>query len=282
MIGGSTSARLLRVFVPLVIGIVLIENIALVSLSSRFNIRDAVLLSASLVLFTLVIAFVVSQVSRGLGRALDTAEQELVRKNEELGAMNEELTAIDEELRQTNDNLLLRERQLVQKNDELNELNEELTATQEELRQNIEELIRAEKELRESETRHRRFYESGLVGVIYWNMDGVITGANDKFLAMSGYTRDDLAAGRIDWMAMTPPEYRYLDEDSARELKASGVNARPFEKEYIRRDGTRVPIIIAGAMLTRHASTGLHSYSTSLNGSWPRRKSGRVRSGTGW
>jgi PAS domain S-box-containing protein len=138
---------------------------------------------------------------------------------------------------------------LVQKNDELNELNEELTATQEELHQNIEELTRAEKELRESETRHRRFYESGLVGVIYWDMDGVITDANDKFLAITGYTREDLAAGRIDWIAMTPPEYRYLDEDSARELKASGVNARPFEKEYIRRDGTRVPIIIAGAML---------------------------------
>jgi two-component sensor histidine kinase len=164
MTGGSTSARLLRVFVPLVIGIILLENIAFVSLPSWFNIHDAVLLSASLVLFTLATALVISRVSRGMGLALDKAEQELVRKNEELGAMNEELTVIDEELRQTNDNLLLHERQLVQNNDELNELNEELTSTQEELHQNIDELSRrehdlgkalAEKEVLLSEIHHR-------------------------------------------------------------------------------------------------------------------------------
>ena len=69
-------------------------------------------------------------------------------------------------------------------------------------------------------------------------MDSVITDANDKFLEMTGYTRQDLLAGRIDWVNMTPPEYRHLDEDSVRELKATGVNKKPFEKEYIRKDGT--------------------------------------------
>ena len=80
-------------------------------------------------------------------------------------------------------------------------------------------------------------------------MDGIITDANDKFLEMVGYTHEDLVAGRIDWVNITPPEYRYLDEHSVIELKATGVNQKPFEKEYIRKDGTRIPVIVAGAML---------------------------------
>lgn len=113
----------------------------------------------------------------------------------------------------------------------------------------ITERKRAEEALLQSEQRLRRLYESGLFGVMYWNMDGVITDANDKFLEMLGYTREDLIAGRIDWINMTPPEHRHLDEKSVIELKATGVNKMPFEKEYIRKDGTRIPIIFAGAML---------------------------------
>jgi PAS domain S-box-containing protein len=106
----------------------------------------------------------------------------------------------------------------------------------------------SEEASRESEQRFRRIYESGLLGVIFWNMDGAITDANDKFLEMVGYSRDDLRAGRIDWPAMTPPEFRSLDEAAVVELKASGVN-EPFEKEYFCKDGSRIPILIAGAMI---------------------------------
>ena len=257
VIGNSTSAGLLRVFVPLVVGIILIENIALVGLSSWFDVRDAVLLSTTLVIFILATAFVVARISGKMGGRLERAEQELIRKNEDLGAMNEELTAIQEELRQANDGLLANERQLVQKNEDLNALNEELTATQEELRWNLGELTRTQEILIASEARLRSFYESGLIGVIYWNMNGIITDANDKFLELAGYSREDLAAGRIDWVNMTPPEYRDLDEDSMRELKSTGVNKKPFEKEYIRKDGTRVPIIIAGAMIDEARFNGV-------------------------
>jgi PAS domain S-box-containing protein len=106
-----------------------------------------------------------------------------------------------------------------------------------------------EKELRESENRLRRLYESDLLGVFYWNMNGEITDANDKFLEMVGYDREDLAAGRIDWGRMTPPEYRHLDQASITELEAAGFNKEPFEKEYIRKDGLRIPILVAGATL---------------------------------
>jgi PAS domain S-box-containing protein len=100
MTGNSTSAGLLRVFIPLIIGIVLFENIVFAGLTDWFNIDDVILRSVTLVLFVIIIAFVVARVTGGMGRALERAEQELVRNNEELGAMNEELVAIDEELRQ--------------------------------------------------------------------------------------------------------------------------------------------------------------------------------------
>jgi PAS domain S-box-containing protein len=121
----------------------------------------------------------------------------------------------------------------------------------------VTERKKAENALQESEGRLRRFYESGLFGVIYWNMNGVITDANDKFLQMTGYSREDLECGRIDWINMTPPELRYLDERSMEEMKSIGVNRVPFEKEYIRKDGTRLPIMVGGAMLDNERFNGV-------------------------
>lgn len=115
----------------------------------------------------------------------------------------------------------------------------------------------AEDALRESEQRFRRFYESGLLGVFFWNLDGVITACNDKFLEMIGYDREDLAAGRINWTAMTPPEHRAADDASAAELMAFGVNRVPYEKEYICKDGTRTPVLIACALLDESCERGV-------------------------
>ncbi len=111
--------------------------------------------------------------------------------------------------------------------------------------------------VRESQARLLRFYDSRLLGVIYWNMDGKITDANDTFLEMVACAREDLAAGRIDWIHMTPPEYRHLDEASAQELKSAGVNKEPFEKEFVRKDGSRVPVLVAGAMLDEARFNGV-------------------------
>ena len=116
---------------------------------------------------------------------------------------------------------------------------------------------RTEQALRESEHRLRRFYEAGIIGVIYWNMDGEIVDANDRFLEMVGYSREELEAGEVDWMHMTPAEFSHLDERSMEELRATGVNAAPFEKQYYRRDGSRLPIIVAGAMLDDECFNGV-------------------------
>ncbi|MGJ0485876.1 MAG: PAS domain S-box protein [Methylomicrobium sp.] len=123
--------------------------------------------------------------------------------------------------------------------------------------QDITERKRTEEALRNSEHRLRRFYDSGLLGVIYWNMDGEIVDANDKFLKMLGYDREDLAAGRINWQRMTPPEYRPLDERAMKEVQATGFNTVPFEKEYIRKDGARLPVLLAGAMLDEARFNGV-------------------------
>jgi len=96
-----------------------------------------------------------------------------------------------------------------------------------------------------------------MIGVIYWNMNGQIIDANDRFLEMVGYTRDELTSGRIDWINMTPPEFRHLDVSSVEELKATGINKTPFEKQYIRKDGSRLPIILAGALLDEERFNGV-------------------------
>jgi PAS domain S-box-containing protein len=114
-----------------------------------------------------------------------------------------------------------------------------------------------EEALRQSEYRLRRFYDSGLLGVIYWNIDGRIVEANDKFLEMLGYDRQDLEDARIDWQRLTPPEYRHPDEPDIQDLLDTGVNGAPFEKALIRKDGIHLPVLIAGAMLDDKHVTGV-------------------------
>jgi PAS domain S-box-containing protein len=120
----------------------------------------------------------------------------------------------------------------------------------------ITEHKREEKALRESEARLRRFYESGMFGVIYYNIDGSIIEANDKFLEIVGYSREDLRAGRINWKKMTPPEYRLLDEYAVAELKVTGGNVIR-EKEYVRKDGSHVPIIFGAATFDYEGQEGI-------------------------
>lgn len=108
--------------------------------------------------------------------------------------------------------------------------------------------VLAEKALKDSEKRFRRLAESNIVGVIFGNLNGDIHYANDYFLKMVGYTLAELSSGKMCWQAMTPPEYTDLDNYAINELLKHGV-ATPFEKEYIRKDGSRVPVIVGVALL---------------------------------
>ena len=105
-----------------------------------------------------------------------------------------------------------------------------------------------EKSLREREGRIRRLVEANIIGVFFWNMSGEISEANDAFLNMIGYDRQALRSGQVHWREMTPPEYRAVDERATTELRQFG-RCTPYEKEYIRKDGQRVPVLLAGAFL---------------------------------
>jgi PAS domain S-box-containing protein len=123
--------------------------------------------------------------------------------------------------------------------------------------QEVTERKRAELELHTNEARSRALFDSGLIGVMCWSINGAITDANDKFLEMLGYCREDLRAGRLDWGDMTPPEYRSIVDAAFAELKETGSNRRPFEKEYFRKDGTRLPVLVAGVMLDSARLNGI-------------------------
>lgn len=112
----------------------------------------------------------------------------------------------------------------------------------------ITERYLAEQAMRESEARFRRVVESNVVGVSFATLDGEIRDANDAYLQMLGRTREELLAGEVHWDLMTPPEYRHLDERAIEEIKATGA-CTPFEKEHLRPDGSRVPVLIGSARL---------------------------------
>ncbi len=100
-------------------------------------------------------------------------------------------------------------------------------------------------DLQEREAKVRRLVDSNIIGIFIWDFEGRIMEANEAFLHMVGYSRDDLVSGRVRWTALTPPEWRDADEPALAEVRASG-SCRPYEKEYLRNDGTRVPVLIAG------------------------------------
>ena len=114
----------------------------------------------------------------------------------------------------------------------------------------------AEVALRESEARFRRIIDSNIVGIYFWNLDGTVTDANDRLLEMIGYSREDLAAGRINWIKMTPAEYSEADRSGIAQLAATGMCA-PFEKEFIRKDCVRLPILLGAALLEGYRDRGV-------------------------
>ena len=102
----------------------------------------------------------------------------------------------------------------------------------------VTERKRAEEALKESEERLQRAIAIETVGVIFLKASGEITEANDAFLRMSGYSNEDLAEGLLRWDVMTPPEWMPRSLEAVEELETTG-RTTPYEKEYIRKDGSR-------------------------------------------
>lgn len=106
----------------------------------------------------------------------------------------------------------------------------------------------AEIALAENEARLRGFVESNVVGILYGDIYGNIHAANDELLKIVRYTQEDVQAGHLRWVDITPPEYLALDQQGIEEARARGA-CTPYEKEYIRKDGSRVPVLIGYSLV---------------------------------
>jgi PAS domain S-box-containing protein len=110
------------------------------------------------------------------------------------------------------------------------------------------ENTRLYRELEVREAKIRRLVDANIMGILIWNHRGEIIEANEAFLRMVGYSRLDLFSGPVRLAELTPPEWRGRDEQALAEMEATGI-FQPLEKEYFRKDGSRVPVMIGGATL---------------------------------
>ncbi|MBR1167061.1 ATP-binding sensor histidine kinase [Bradyrhizobium liaoningense] len=102
------------------------------------------------------------------------------------------------------------------------------------------------RDLQEREARIRRLVDSSIIGILFWDATGKISYANKAFLSMTGYSKEELMSGAVSWRDMTPPEYENDDAERIEQLRRSGEVA-PREKEYFRKDGSRVPVLVGSA-----------------------------------
>src|ERR1700720_776142 len=124
------------------------------------------------------------------------------------------------------------------------------------LQADLKSLARLHGEIEQRETKIRRLVDSNIMGVFIWDFDGRILEANDEFLRMVSYDREDLVSGRIRWADLTPPDWRDRNNARIEQQKSSG-RFEPFEKEYTRKDGSRVPVLIGGATFEEGGNQGV-------------------------
>ena len=111
----------------------------------------------------------------------------------------------------------------------------------------LTERKRAEQALHEREAKIRGLFDANIIAIFIGNIEGQIIEANDAFFQMLGYDREDVASGRVHRTKMTPPEWRDRDARTRAALETSGT-VQPFEKEYLRKDGSRIPVLIGAAV----------------------------------
>jgi PAS domain S-box-containing protein len=112
------------------------------------------------------------------------------------------------------------------------------------------------RDLSEREAKIRRLVDSNIIGIMIGDARGHIIEANEAFLDLLGYGREDLVSGRIRWTKLTPAEWAAADQDAIAQLSATGT-CKPYEKEYFRKDGSRVPVLVGGAFFEGKRDEGV-------------------------
>lgn len=120
----------------------------------------------------------------------------------------------------------------------------------------IRSILDSERELFISESRFSSLKESNTIGIASWDMSGRVIEANDLLLQMLGYSRADLVAGEINWIRLTPEEFRKRDERARQELMTYG-RCEPYEKSYLHKKGFRVPVYLGASMLQGSKEQGI-------------------------
>ena len=105
----------------------------------------------------------------------------------------------------------------------------------------------AEDELRLSAAKLKRLVESNIIGIAFADVDRVIE-ANDAFLRILGYRAGEVPEGALDWRTLTPPDWREADKQARATLFAEG-SCPAYRKEFVRSDGTRVPVLVGAALI---------------------------------
>jgi PAS domain S-box-containing protein len=133
-----------------------------------------------------------------------------------------------------------------------------LTALEEQrMRNRLEHLVEERtRSLQEHEAKVRRLVDANIIGIFMWESGGRIMEANDAFLRTVGYDRADLVSGRVDWRKITPDKWRAADEQALAELGAVGIH-EPYEKEYFRKDGSCVPVMVGAAFFEGSKKEGV-------------------------
>ncbi|SEE76734.1 PAS domain S-box-containing protein [Rhizobiales bacterium GAS191] len=108
------------------------------------------------------------------------------------------------------------------------------------------ENTRLYRDLEEREAKIRRLVDSNIIGIFIWDIHGRIIEANEAFMRLVMYDRDDLASDRMRWTDLTPAKWREADKQAVSAVQATGT-VQPYEKELLRKDGLRVPVLLGAA-----------------------------------
>jgi PAS domain S-box-containing protein len=111
-------------------------------------------------------------------------------------------------------------------------------------------------DLENREAKIRRLVDANILGIATWDVDGAVLSANEAFLRIVQYDHKDVAAGRVRWRDMTPPDRRERAEFALAEAIQTGT-AQPFESEFFRKDGTRVPVLIGATLFQQGGNEGV-------------------------
>ena len=118
------------------------------------------------------------------------------------------------------------------------------------------ENTRLYRDLENREAKIRRLVDANILGITTWNVEGAIVASNEAFLRMVQYEREDVEAGRVRWRDMTPADWRERVERALAKVMQTGT-VQPFESELFRKDGSRLPVLLAGALFEEGGNEGV-------------------------